>query len=136
AKLLKETKGGEAGYTHIQDASSKQALGVIAVMMQYVSCFKYMVSGNSGFSIQSWLNDDSKGRWIFVTNYSDVQDTLKPILSLFVDLLGRKLLSMNDDYDRRRFFLLDEFGTLNRLSTIIRLLTLSRSKGGSCWIGI
>jgi len=43
---------------------------------------------------------------------------------------------MKDDYNRRIFFILDELGTLQRLSTIVQLLTLSRSKGGSCWLGI
>lgn len=32
--------------------------------------------------------------------------------------------------------MLDEFGTLQRMSTIQKLLTLARSKGGSCWLGI
>jgi len=45
-------------------------------------------------------------------------------------LLGRKLLSLPDNLNRRIFFILDEFGTLQRLSTITRLKTLARSKGG------
>lgn len=45
-------------------------------------------------------------------------------------------MSLPDDYNRRIFFILDEFGTLQRLSTIQKLLTLSRSKGGSVWISI
>jgi type IV secretory pathway TraG/TraD family ATPase VirD4 len=71
-----------------------------------------------------------------VTNYAEVQDTLRPVLSLFIDILGKRLLSLKDDYHRRVFIILDEFGTLQRLSTIVQLLTLSRSKGGSVWIGI
>ncbi|MFZ5996392.1 MAG: type IV secretion system DNA-binding domain-containing protein [Nitrospirota bacterium] len=130
---LKETPGGESGHVFVQDASSKQAMSVYAVLMQYASCFKYMPSTDSNFSIIEWLQN-GKG-WIYVVNYADVQDTLKPILSLFIDLLGRKLLSMKDDYKRRVFFLIDEFGTLQRLSTIKNLLTLSRSKGGSVWLG-
>jgi type IV secretory pathway TraG/TraD family ATPase VirD4 len=50
--------------------------------------------------------------------------------------LGKKLLSLSDDLQRRVFLLLDEFGTLQRLSSIKELLITSRSKGGSCWIGI
>jgi type IV secretory pathway TraG/TraD family ATPase VirD4 len=135
AGWLKETKGGERGYVYIQDASSKQAMSVAAVMMQYVKSFEYMSKVDGSFSITEWLNDPGPGT-IFITNYADVKDTLKPILSLFVDLLGRKLLSMKDDRKRRIFFILDEFGTLQRLSTIKDLLTLSRSKGGAVFIGI
>jgi type IV secretory pathway TraG/TraD family ATPase VirD4 len=134
AKKLKETEGGESGYVYIQDASSKQALGVMATLMQYVSCFRYMGKETSDFSISDWL-ENGKG-WIFVTNYADIKDTLRPILSLFVDLLGKKLLSMPDDLSRRIYFIVDEFGTLQKLSTVKDLLTLSRSKGGGVWIGV
>jgi len=43
---------------------------------------------------------------------------------------------MPDDFNSRLFIMIDEFGTLQRLSTIVNLLTLSRSKGGSVWLGI
>ncbi|MDW7711184.1 MAG: type IV secretion system DNA-binding domain-containing protein [Deferrisomatales bacterium] len=143
AKWLKKARGGDRGHTYIQDASSKQALSVHSVVMQYAQPFEYLAGVDGDFSVVEWLRDreDRKGKggregWIFVTNYSDIQDTLRPILSLFIDLLGRKLLAMPDDPNRRVFFMLDEFGTLQRLSTIVKLLTLSRSKGGSVWVGI
>lgn len=104
-------------------------------MMQYTAAFEYMCHGESNFSVTEWLSNDRPG-FIFVTNQSDLKDTLKPILSLFIDFLGKKLLSLPDDLQRRVFFLLDEFGTLQRLSSIKELLIASRSKGGSCWIGI
>lgn len=133
---LKRTPEGQNGFRYIEDASSKQALSVFATMMQYTSAFEYMSQQEeSDFSINEWLSNEKPG-FIFVTNQSDVKDTLKPILSLFIDYLGRKLLSLPDDLNRRIFFLLDEFGTLQRLSSIKELLITSRSKGGSCWIGI
>ena len=110
-------------------------MSVFSVMMQYVKAFEFMAMADGDFSIRNWLESDKPG-FIFVTNYSDVKDTLKPILSLFIDLMGRKLLSMPNNPDRRIFFMLDEFGTLQRLPTIVNLLTLSRSKGGSAWLGI
>ena len=104
-------------------------------MMQYTAAFEYMSQAESNFSVTEWLSNEKPG-FIFVTNQSDLKDTLKPILSLFIDFLGKKLLSLPDDLQRRVFFLLDEFGTLQRLSSIKELLIASRSKGGSCWIGI
>jgi len=125
---------GARGLRFVEDHSSKQALGVFSTMMQYTSAFEYM-GNNSGLSINKWLKQDNGG-CIFVTNQSDLKDTLKPILSLFVDFFGKKLLSLPDDINRRVFFILDEFGTLQRLSTIKDLLIAARSKGGSCWLGI
>ncbi|MEO0282253.1 MAG: type IV secretion system DNA-binding domain-containing protein [candidate division WOR-3 bacterium] len=136
ANILRGTKGAEAGYTYIQDPASKQALGVVATMMTYTSFFEYMTDGDDDFSISSWISQDEKRGFIFITNYSDIQNTLKPVLSLFIDLVSRKLLSLSDNINRRIYFLIDEFGTLQKLSSIKNLLTLSRSKGGSVWLGI
>jgi len=131
---LKLTRGGEAGHRFIENPESNQALGVFAVLMQHTKCFEYMAGCDGDFCVKDWL-ERGEGM-IFITNYADVKDTLKPILSLFIDLMGRKLLSLPDSHDRRVFFMVDEFGTLQRLSTILDLLTLSRSKGGSVFIGI
>lgn len=126
---------GQNGFRYIEDHSSKQALGILSTMMQYASAFEYTAAASNNFSINEWLRNDKPG-FIFVTNQSDTQDTLRPILSLFIDYLSKKLLSMPEDIQRRRFFILDEFGTLQRLSSIKELLIASRSKGGSCWLGI
>ena len=135
-KMLLEADA-KAGAKYIEDASSKQALGILATMMQYVSCFEYLPDdcNENTFSLSGWLTDN-KGGAIFITNYADCQDILRPILSLMIDLLARRLLSLPDDLDNRVFFLLDEFPELQSLSSIERLLTTARSKGGSVWIGI
>ena len=134
AGWLKNTTGGERGFRYIEDASSKQAMSVYAVMMQYVKSFEFMAGTDGDFTIDDWLAQD-KGGTIFITSYRKISDTLRPILSLFIDLMAQKLLSLKDDYDRRIYFMLDEFPTLQRLSSLVELLTLSRSKGGSVWLG-
>jgi type IV secretory pathway TraG/TraD family ATPase VirD4 len=130
------TRGGEAGYRYITQnvENSRQAESVLAVMMQYTRCFEYMASNDGDFSINNWLSDGSG--LIFITNYEDVEETLRPILSLFIDLMGRKLLSMADNLNRRVYLLLDEFGSLQRMSSIVKMLTKGRSKGVSAFIGI
>jgi type IV secretory pathway TraG/TraD family ATPase VirD4 len=135
-KMLLEADA-KAGAKYVEDASSKQALGILATMMQYVSCFEYLPEddGDDGFSLMSWLTN-GKGGAIYITNYIDCQDVLRPILSLMIDLLARRLLSLPDNLENRVFFLLDEFPQLQSLSSIERLLTTARSKGGSVWIGI
>jgi type IV secretory pathway TraG/TraD family ATPase VirD4 len=136
AQKLKITRGGEAGYRYItQNAeNSRQAESVLAVMMQFTKCFEYMAANEGRFQINDWLYNGSG--MIYITNYEDIEETLRPILSLFVDLAGRKILSMPDDLNRRIFIGLDEFGSLQRLSTIVKLLTRGRSKGACVFIGI
>lgn len=135
AEILSRTTGGEKGYVHIQDAASKQAMGVHSTLMQYAQALEYMQNLDGDFSVSEFVRSDRPG-FIYITNYSDLRDTIRPILSLFIDLVSRKLLALSDDLNRRFYFVVDEFGTLQRLSSIVQLLTLSRSKGGSVFLGI
>ncbi len=134
AKNLEHMDEAKKGYRFIEDSASKQAMSVFATLMQYTQSFEYMPGLNSNFSLQSWLEKEESS-FLFLTNTVDAQDALKPILSLFIDLLARKLLSLPDSQTRRIFFLLDEFPTLHRLPSLVSLLTLSRSKGGCPILG-
>lgn len=131
---LSKVPGAEAGFRCVEEGGSKQAMSILSVMMQYVKCFEHLSKLKGGFQIEDWL-EQGKG-WIFVTNYPGIADTLRPMISLFIDLIGRRLLSLNDDRHRRIYLFIDEFGTLQPLSIMVQLLTLSRSKGGSVWLGI
>lgn len=133
ATALREQPGGRAGSRHVEMHESKQTLGVLSTLMEYTSAFRFLAPVNGPWSVREWVRSD-RG-WIFVVNVPEVRDTLRPILSLIVDLVGREILSLSDDFGRRIFVLIDELGTLQRLPTLVDLLTLSRSKGGSCWLG-
>lgn len=131
AAVMTGVRGSERALNYLQE--SKLATSVMSSMMPYVKCFEYMSDGD--FSIKSYVNaDDSKN--IFITNYSNLQDTLRPVLSLFIDLLSKNMLSLPDDRNRRIYIYLDEFGTLHRLDSMISLMTASRSKGCSIWLAI
>jgi len=121
------------GYLQGYDKGSKVASDVLSTMRQYTNCFQYMTHLQSKFSIKKWLESENGG-FIFITNYANLRDTLKPILSLFVDTALKHLLSLSESQDRRVFFILDEFASLQRLPSIVRTLEQGRSKGASVWI--
>ena len=134
AACLKTTVGGERGLRHLEEPKSKLASSVLSVMTGYCRCFEYLAGIDGDFSIRKWIENGSG--CLFITNNAEVQDSLKPILSLFMDLFARKLLSMPDTTSRKTFFLIDEFGSLQQMMSVIKLLTVARSKGGCCFIGI
>jgi len=112
---------------------SKVASDVLSTMRQYTNSFYYVKHLENNFSIKKWLNEDESS-FLFVTNYSNIKDTLKPILSLLIDIAMKHILSMSEDIDRRRFIFLDEFASLQYLTSIVNALEQSRSKGGSIWL--
>lgn len=133
ARLCASTEQGAAGLKYIEDAGGKQANIVVSVLITYVSWLELACNG-SGFSIRNWLAYP-KGSFIFITGRPEVENTLRPYISLLIDLLGKRFLSTSDDSTRRVYFVLDEFGNLQKLPTIKRLLTAGGSKGATVLLG-
>lgn len=132
-ECFKKTGGCEEGVKLLTEA--KTANNILAVMSNYTKPIKYLRGTDGSFSIKEWIKDnDSEKRVIFLSNYAMIQETIKPFLTLFVDFSTKTLCSMDDDLNRRLFFILDEFGQLSKIGSIIQLLTQSRSKGGASFI--
>jgi type IV secretory pathway TraG/TraD family ATPase VirD4 len=132
---LSVTLGAEAGAKFLapDDKMSRQA-DTMATLMQYIAALEYMSDVDGDFSTKKWLADGKPGL-LYITSYEDIADTLRPIISLFLDLLIKRMLSMPDDLDRRIWFIFDEIGTLNMLPSVEMGIRRVRSKGGGFVIG-
>jgi len=132
-ELFKDTPGCEEGTKLLTEA--KTANNILAVLSNYTKPIKYLIGTEGNFSIKEWVKDkDNERKIIFLSNYAMIQETIKPFLTMFADFSIKTLLSLDDDLDRRLFFILDEFGELGKIGTIVPLLTGSRSKGGAGFI--
>jgi type IV secretory pathway TraG/TraD family ATPase VirD4 len=132
---LKSTTYGAQGSHHLTDPASKMAQSYNSVFMLYINALQYLPDGD--FSISEWLESgDSRPGFIFLMNNPRFEDTLRPSLSLFMDMFASKLVSMNDDPNRKLFLVLDEFGALNNLPAVVQILRLGRSKGAAVSIGV
>jgi type IV secretory pathway TraG/TraD family ATPase VirD4 len=134
SSFLAKYPGTETATRHL--AQDKAGASILSIMSSSTQCFEYLRNIKGDFSIRKWASDDTDKRCVFLTNYTEISDTIRPILSLFVELAGKRVLSMPDNLQRRFFFFIDEFGTLNNLPTIPTMLTNGRSKGMSIWIAI
>jgi type IV secretory pathway TraG/TraD family ATPase VirD4 len=134
SSFLARYPGTETATRHL--AQDKAGASILSIMSSSTQCFEYLRNIKGDFSIRKWASDDTDKRCVFLTNYTEISDTIRPILSLFVELAGKRVLSMPDNLQRRFFFFIDEFGTLNNLPTIPTMLTNGRSKGMSIWIAI
>lgn len=134
-EMCKATASGQAGYTYIQDSSSKQASGVNAVLMSYVSWLELATDG--AFSLREWAGN-SRNNVIFITNIEEASNIMRPYLSLFADLAGKRFLALPEapDIDKSIYLILDELGNMQRLPSVKRLLTAGRSKGIVMEVGI
>lgn len=133
--MCRATESGHAGYTYIQDASSKQAAGVIAVLMSYVSWLEFAFDGP--FSLRQWA-EEVGDKMIFITSTDEVSNIMRPYLSLFADLAGKRFLALPESPEPEKtiYLILDELGNMQRLPSVKRLLTAGRSKGVVVEVGI
>jgi hypothetical protein len=74
-RMCEATNSGQTGYSYIQDARSKQAAGVIAVLMSYISWLEFATDGP--FSLREWASTPSD-RTIFITSTEEVPTSRGP----------------------------------------------------------
>ena len=132
-EMLKAKPGCEAGYKLISNASGRTTDTILGAVVEHTKFFQFMTANDSDFSTAAWLNDGKPG-FIFLQNSPVAKDLLRPILTLFIDMLSRRIIDLPDNYNRRIFFMCDEFGTLNKLESLIELVARGRSKGVSIWL--
>lgn len=124
------------GLRYIEDPESRQSQGVLSKMIEHTACFGYLVKNDGDFCISDWMKDDDVKNMLYLTTSETVQETLRPLLTLWLDIAIMRMLEMPNDLKRRRFFMIDELGTLQRMNMLVKGLTLSRSKGGAFFLAI
>lgn len=119
-------------YAYAFDPSNQKTLNsLMSVLRTYTSCFEYLADIDGDFSVRAWVKNSSKN--IFVQNRENIKEAISPALTLFIDTISRELLSHDDRMDKT-IFVLEEFGRLNTMSSVLDLLTNGRSKGASVYI--
>src|SRR5208337_1376097 len=120
----------------ITPSDSPQAGGIMATLTEFTRFFRFAGSGGpSTFSIGDWTCAGDGG-FIFISNQVRTREIMKPLLSLFIDLISGSVLSLPEKRESRIFFLIDEAGTLHPLSSLVNLLTYGRSRGSAVFLAV
>lgn len=130
--LSKSSRWQFAASTYLSDPSSKMSLSFVATLAAWSYPLKYLPDGD--FSIKQSL--EHREGFVFLTNREDLKPTLRPLLSLFLELFGARALSLPPDPDSRFYIVVDELGALHKLRTLTRLPVQIRKRGGSLILGV
>lgn len=160
AKKLKEERGGSATNQEFVDAllkvgyeelarfltgteaaslvstkSERTSLSILSILATHISSMKYLRDSEDNFSIRNWVETDSDG-FLFISSRSDQHDSLQPLISTWIDIAVKALLSVeqndhNSSKPRRIFIILDEIGSLQQLPSLLDGLAQSRQFGGA-----
>lgn len=96
------------------------------VLSNKLSAHMRMPQGD--FSIRDCLADP-KGGNIFITWTEDQMKAVKPLISSFVDVICNAILSLPEDESRKLWVLTDELASLDKLASLMPVMTKGRRKG-------
>ena len=113
------------------DGDSKPAMGVMSTLQAGVPFLRYIADQDGDFSFRDFIQDQKDRRHLFLLNIRNYEPIFKPLMTFVIDIMIREVLSLPDDREKRIFFLVDEFASLGRLSSIFDFISMARSKGGS-----
>lgn len=133
--IQKYLKGTEAE-TLTSDKIEKTAVSIKSVLATYLKSLKYVKDEGDAFSIRRWVQDESASNWLFITSLGDRHETLKPLISSWLDIGVNALLSLPTSQTRRIWLILDELTSLQPLPYLTQTLSESRKFGGCAVIGI
>jgi len=128
-------KGTEAEVL-VSEKGEKTAISIKSVLATYLKSLKYVRDGSPAFSIRQWIQAEEANNWLFITSLGDRHETLKPLISSWIDIAVNALLSLSPNQDRRIWLILDELTSLQPLPYLTQMLSESRKFGGSTVIGI
>ncbi len=125
---------GTDAQTIITTGGEKMAISIRGVLVTYVRALKYLKShSDNPFSINDWTTDNTTDSWIFITSNKSIHDTIKPLITSWLNIATASILSLEPDQDRRIWLIIDELPTLNKLPAIQTTPAESRKYGG-CFI--
>jgi type IV conjugative transfer system coupling protein TraD len=133
--IQKYLKGTEAE-TLVSDKIEKTAVSIKSVLATYLKSLKYVREDDHSFSIRKWIQDNQAKNWLFITSLGDKHETLKPLITAWLDIAVNSLLSLTASEDRRIWLILDELASLQQLPYLTQTLSESRKFGGCVVVGI
>jgi len=130
-KLLGDLLRGTVAEPLVSDSVEKMALSIKSTLATYCKSLLYLKEENSEalFSIKRWLQSEQSDGWIFISSNAEKLEALKPLISVWLDVAARGMLSLEPSFKRRIWFLIDELASLHRLSSLSLLLSQGRKYG-------
>jgi len=124
---------GTEAETLVSEKIEKTAISIKSVLVTCLKSLKYVKDEGQSFSIRNWVMDDDASNWLFVSSLADRHETLKPLITLWLDIAINALMSLTPSQERRIWIILDELPTLNKLPYLINALAETR-KFGDCLV--
>ncbi|MGI9214094.1 MAG: type IV secretion system DNA-binding domain-containing protein, partial [Gammaproteobacteria bacterium] len=133
---LKKQLKNTVAETLVSDKIEKTALSIKATLSTYCKALAYLpdeTEASELFSIRDWIKDDQKPGWLFIATNKEKAPAIRPLMSAWLDLAVRAILSLPKNIHRRLWFFMDELPSLYELPSLKEVLAEGR-KYGACFV--
>lgn len=121
---------------YIDRKAGPQRAGVLASLGLVAKCFRLLPKKNDTdrvWNARTW-SKERKG-WIFITSRPPERETLRPLHSLWIDLLVMRLLTAPQPGQTPVWFVIDELATLQKLPQLHTAITENRKSKNPLVLG-
>ncbi|PCJ38660.1 MAG: hypothetical protein COA81_12495 [Alphaproteobacteria bacterium] len=133
---LAEFFEGTIGAPIINTDSARMSNSVRMMLNTYLRPLALLPNDGPPFSIGDWMRDDSQNGFLFLTSRADMHATLRPLISAWMDIAIKTLLSRPRSMDRITWFVVDEVAALHRLPSLEEGLKEGRQFGACYALGV
>lgn len=136
--LLEGTHGGEL----MNPKSEKTAIGIRSQLSSTMLCWPFLKDSDNPFSLRQFIRDcdDPKSatydRWVFLSSRGDAHALMKPLISLWLEIVCSGILSLSPNMDRRIHLVIDELPSLQQLPSLETLMAQGRKFGVAAYLAI
>ena len=110
----------------ITKAAAPQRAGVLSVLERAAAVLRLLPStGGKRWLATEWTGEQTQS-WIFITSTHETREVLRPLVSMWIDLLMLRLLGRSDEQRTAVWVVLDELASLQRLPTLPLALAEAR----------
>lgn len=121
---------------YIDRKAGPQRAGVLASLGLVAKCFRILPEKketNSTWNARTWARE-RKG-WVFITSRPAERETLRPLHSLWIDLLVMRLLTAPQPDQKPVWFVIDELASLQKLPQLHTAITENRKSKNPLVLG-
>ena len=108
-------------------------LGSLGLVADSLRLLPKKGEGNGEWSAREWA--ETRQGWIFITSLPTEREALKPLHSLWIDLLVLRLLNEPKEGQKRAWFVIDELASLQKLPQLHTAITENRKSRNPVILG-
>lgn len=134
-ELLKRVKGTEMAF-YIDRKAGPQRAGVLSSLGLVAKSLRLLPKSeeaNGTWNARSW--SEKRQGWVFITSRPPERETLRPLHSLWIDLLVMRLLTAPQPEQKPVWFVIDELASLQKLPQLHTAITENRKSRNPLVLG-